>query len=444
MPLIEAGIGVRGVIKSSRYGHVSVVMAGDSTGMSETEFIMRQLPTQRDLLRVSVVTETYPPEVNGVAMTIGRLVGALQARDHQVQLVRPRQSADDQPTPGMNLEQVLKPGLAIPNYDGLKMGLPAKFALQRMWSLRRPDLVHIATEGPLGWSALAAAAKLKIPVATDFHTNFHSYSKHYGLGFLRRAIVAYLRKFHNKAQVTMVPTEGIRRELAEHGYRNLKVVARGVDTDLFHPGRRRDDLRRQWGMDGDGLVMMYVGRLAPEKNLPLAIEAFRAMAVHAPKSKMVLVGDGPEREALRARHPDLVFAGMRTGVELAEHYASADVFLFPSLTETYGNVTMEAMASGLAVLAYHYAAAEEHVRMWDNGITAAFDKPDEFIGRAVELAMHRERVPVLGQAAAAYGRQLSWESIFESFERVLLDTVSEFDQERAANRNEWMEAACHE
>jgi glycosyltransferase involved in cell wall biosynthesis len=412
--------------------------------MDESEFVMRQLPTQRNLLRIAVVTETYPPEVNGVAMTIGRLVGALQARDHQVQLVRPRQGADDHPTPGENLEQVLKPGFSIPNYEGLKMGLPAKFALQRMWGLRRPDVVHIATEGPLGWSALAAAGKLRIPVATDFHTNFHSYSKHYGLGFLRRAIVAYLRKFHNKAQVTMAPTEGIRLELAGHGYRNLKVVARGVDAELFNPGRRRADLRRAWGAGDDDLVTMVVGRLAPEKNLPLAIAAFRAMCARAPATRMVLVGDGPEREALQARHPDIVFAGMRTGVDLAEHYASADVFLFPSLTETYGNVTIEAMASGLAVLAYNYAAAEEHVRMWNNGITATFDDHGEFIARAADLAAHPQRVRALGRAAAAYARTLSWETIFDHFEQVLLDTVSEFEQERAHVGNTWMEAACHE
>src|SRR5262249_32926839 len=157
---------------------------------------------ERRTLRVAVVTETYPPEVNGVAMTISRMVAGLQHRQHQIQLVRPRQHHRDSPASEHNFEEVLQRGLAIPRYDSLKMGLPAKQALLRLWSVRRPDVVHIVTEGPLGWSALAAACKLRIACCSDFHTNFHAYSKHYGIGWLKKPIVAYLRKFHNKADCT--------------------------------------------------------------------------------------------------------------------------------------------------------------------------------------------------------------------------------------------------
>ena len=165
--------------------------------MDAAEFTCQTLPSMRPQLRIAVVTETYPPEVNGVAMTLGRLVNGLQVRNHQVQLIRPRQHSDDQPQPTATLSEHLQRGIALPRYEGLKMGLPAKAALTRLWTRQRPDVVQIATEGPLGWSALAAANKLRLPVASDFHTNFHSYSSHYGFGLLRRAIVAYLRKFHN-------------------------------------------------------------------------------------------------------------------------------------------------------------------------------------------------------------------------------------------------------
>lgn len=374
----------------------------------------------RPQLRIAVVTETYPPEVNGVAMTLGRLVDGLQVRNHQVQLIRPRQHSDDQPQPTATLSEHLQRGIALPRYEGLKMGLPAKAALTRLWARQRPDVVQIATEGPLGWSALAAANKLRLPVASDFHTNFHSYSSHYGFGLLRRAIVAYLRKFHNKAAVTLVPTEGIRRELLAHGYENIEIIGRGVDTQLFHPGRRDAALRAQWGVGEYETAVLYVGRLAAEKNLSLVFSAFDAMQQARPATRLVLVGDGPERAGWQAKRPDAIFCGTQVGEALAAHYASGDVFLFPSLTETWGNVTIEAMASGLAVVAYDCAAAEEIIRHDENGLKVAPEDQAAFIAQAASLVSDVARQRRLGSAAAARAAQLSWDAIIDSFERVLL------------------------
>jgi len=388
--------------------------------MDAAEFTCQTLPSMRPQLRIAVVTETYPPEVNGVAMTLGRLVNGLQVRNHQVQLIRPRQNDGDQPQPTATLSEHLQRGIALPRYEGLKMGLPAKAALTRLWTRQRPDVVQIATEGPLGWSALAAANKLRLPVASDFHTNFHSYSSHYGFGLLRRAIVAYLRKFHNKAAVTLVPTEGIRRELLAHGYENIEIIGRGVDTQLFHPGRRDAALRAQWGVRENETAVLYVGRLAAEKNLSLVFGAFDAMHQAHPATRLVLVGDGPERASWQAKRPDAVFCGTQVGEALAAHYASGDVFLFPSLTETWGNVTIEAMASGLAVVAYDCAAAEEIIRHGENGLKVAPEDQAAFIAQAVSLASDVARQRRLGTAAAARAAQLSWDAIIDSFERVLL------------------------
>jgi glycosyltransferase involved in cell wall biosynthesis len=385
-------------------------------------FIPRPQP-----LRIALVTETYPPEINGVAMTLGRQVIDLQGRGHQVQLIRPRQGALDKATHNAQLEEVLKIGVPIPRYAGLKMGLPAKAALIRLWQLKRPDLVHIATEGPLGWSALAAAHKLRLPVSTDFHTNFHSYSQHYGVGWLRRPILAYLRKFHNKACVTLVPTEGIRQELQTHGYRNLEVVSRGVDTELFTPNRRDEALRASWGATADTQVVIYVGRVAPEKNLPLVFNAYTEMHAANADSRLVIVGDGPERNALQAQYPDAIFCGMRSGEDLARHYASADVFLFPSLTETFGNVTTEAMASGLAVVAYQYAAAEALLRHGENGMLAPYNDAQKFIAAAVELAREPARARRMGANARQTALSISWDSIHDRFERVLHAIIDKED-----------------
>jgi glycosyltransferase involved in cell wall biosynthesis len=368
-------------------------------------------------LRIALVSETYPPEINGVAMTLGRLVAGMQARGHGIQLVRPRQGGEAGTAPAVpGIEEVLRPGLAIPLYRGLHVGLPARGLCNRLWRQRRPDLVHIATEGPLGWSALAAANALDLPVLAGFHTNFPGYSRHYGLGWLKRPIDAYLRGFHNRAQLTVVPTRALRDQLARQGYRNLAVLPRGVDADLFTPARRRADLRQAWGVGEDGLAVAYVGRLAPEKNLSLLLRCFGAIARARPDARLVLVGEGPDAAALRASHPALIHAGPRTGTDLAEHYASADLFLFPSLTETFGNVVLEAMASGLAVVCFDYAAAAEHVVHGVNGVKSRFGDEDDFIAQAAALARQPTTLARCGAAAHETARAVSWDKVFDCLE----------------------------
>ena len=395
------------------------------------EILLQVFSSRSQSLRIALVTETYPPEINGVAMTLGRQVDELQRRGHQIQLIRPKQGVFDVAVSNQHLEEVLKPGVPIPRYAGLKLGLPAKAALVKLWRFKRPDLVHIATEGPLGWSALSAAQKLRLPVSTDFHTNFHSYSRHYGAGWLRRPILAYLRKFHNKACVTLVPTNAIREELQQHGYQNLEVVARGVDTELFHPDRRDATLRASWGVLDDTPVVLYVGRLAAEKNLPLVFSAFDAMRQENQRLKLVLVGDGPELSTLKTRYPDAIFCGLRRDEDLARHYASADIFLFPSLTETFGNVTTEAMASGLAVIAYDYAAAEALIQHRINGLVAAPQDSTAFIREAVSLVTDPSQIKGIGRNAFQTALSISWPGVHDRFERVLQTLV-----ERESNHGE--------
>jgi glycosyltransferase involved in cell wall biosynthesis len=373
------------------------------------------LPIRRSM-RVAMVTETYPPEVNGVAATVARVVDGLRTHGHEVQLVRPRQDSHDAGPEGEGLVQVLMRGLPIPRYPQLKMGLPSKRALLKLWTMHRPDVVHIVTEGPLGWSALQAAAHLRLPVVSDFRTNFHAYSKHYGVAWLRTPIMAYLRKFHNRTACTMVPTEALRSELAATGFKGLRVVARGVDTVQFNPSRRSALLRNNWGAKQDTLVALCVGRLAPEKNLGAVLAAYEGMRAEQPDVRLVLVGDGPEKTRLMQRHPDVVFAGMRRGDDLGAHYASADVFLFPSITETFGNVVPEAMASGLAVVAYDHAAAGHLIHHGENGLLAPYDDTAAFCALSRRLATDLPRARALGQQARATAQRMDWARIVELVE----------------------------
>jgi len=381
-------------------------------------------------LHIALVTETYLPEVNGVAITIGRMVEGLIGRGHHIHLIRPRQHKQDTPQHSDRFEETLFAGMPIPGYPELKTGFPAKSRLLRLWQRQRPDIVHIATEGALGWSACSAARKLGIPVSTDFHTNFHNYSKHYGVGWLSKPVAAYLRYFHNRADCTLVPTIDLQQELSHAKYRDVLVVSRGVDAELFHPKKRSDELRRAWGATDETPVAIVVSRIAAEKNLPVAIHAFEQMRASRPDAKLVMVGDGPARAALQKQHPQVIFTGMRTGEDLAAHYASGDIFLYPSLTETYGNVTVEAMASGLATIAYDYAAARQHIRHEKNGLLAAFDDTAAFTAQAAGLVDDAARIGRLRIRARQTAELLAWDHIMAEMETALLDVAR---KERSQN-----------
>ena len=389
----------------------------------ETAIVVEDYPATRPSLRIAVVTETWPPEVNGVAMTLAKLVQGLSHRNHDVQLIRPRQTKSDSPMSDSSLEEVLMRGMPIPRYPELKLGLPSKKTLVKTWTLRRPDVVHIATEGPLGWSALQAAKVLKLPVTSDFRTNFQSYSKHYGVGWLRKPIVAYLRKFHNATACTMVPTRELMRTLSQNGFANLKVVSRGVDTKLFNISKRDTSLRSSWGATDDTKVLISVGRMAPEKNLDQVLKAYEALKVTGQAFKLVMVGDGPLKEQFQKRYPEIIFPGMLSQSNLAIYYASSDLFIFPSQTETFGNVTLEALASGIPVLAFDCAAARDWVQTGVNGWLVAENNPEGFAAQAVTIFNSKDLLDQITKSTRQQVVHLDWDQIAEQVESVLWDAI---------------------
>jgi glycosyltransferase involved in cell wall biosynthesis len=270
---------------------------------------------------------------------------------------------------------------------------------------------------------MQAAKKLKIPTTSDFRTNFHAYSAFYKLGWLKGTIVRYLRKFHNATSRTMVPTEELRESLASQGFRRLTVVPRGIDTGLFSPAKRSEALRQSWGATDKTLVVLSVGRLAAEKNLDLVVETFRQLRSGNVEVKLVFVGDGPLRQKLARDCPEAVFAGVRRGEDLAAHYASADVFLFPSLTETFGNVTLEAMASGLGVVAFDCAGAKWLIKDGINGCTAAPHDNRAFIYKAQALSTNSPQRQQIRSAARQTSLESSWESIVAKAEAVMTEAA---------------------
>ena len=389
----------------------------------DSPIVLEDYPATRPSLRIAVVTETWPPEVNGVAMTLAKLVQGLSHRNHDVQLIRPRQTKSESPLNDASLEEVLMRGMPIPRYPELKLGLPSKKTLVKTWTLRRPDVVHIATEGPLGWSALQAAKVLKLPVTSDFRTNFQSYSKHYGVGWLRKPIVAYLRKFHNATACTMVPTRELMRTLSENGFANLKVVSRGVDTKLFNISKRDTSLRSSWGATDNTKVLISVGRMAPEKNLDQVLKTYEALKFTGQSFKLVMVGDGPLKEQFQKRFPEIIFPGMLSQSNLAAYYASSDLFIFPSQTETFGNVTLEALASGIPVLAFDCAAARDWVQTGVNGWLVAENNPEGFAAQAMAVFNTKGLLDQITKSTRQQVVHLDWDQIAEQVESVFWDAI---------------------
>ncbi len=375
-------------------------------------------------MKLALVTETFPPEVNGVAMTFGVIARELGRRGHAVTVYRPRR--DDLPAGegAAGGAVVPLPGFPIPGYRLLRMGWPAPGRLRRAWTADRPDLVHVVTEGPLGASAVTAARALGIPVTSSFHTNFHAYAGHYGAAPLSRLVFAWLRRVHNRTRRTFVPTAELGAELAGAGFRNVALLSRGVDTWQFHPARRAPELREAWSAAPDTPVVLHVGRMAAEKNYGLLFEVYAAMRAANPALRFVLAGEGPLKARLQREHPECIFAGFFSREEIGRYYASADIYIHASRTETFGNVLTEAMASGLAVAGFDYAAARQFVRHGENGLAVPLGDSPGLVAAGEMLAADeflRAKVRVAARAAV---EAQSWERVIGRFEADLLEAAA--------------------
>jgi glycosyltransferase involved in cell wall biosynthesis len=311
----------------------------------------------------------------------------------------------------------------------MRFGVASPFRLRRILKRQTPDLVHIATEGPLGLAALLAAISLNVPIASSFHTNFHHYLGHYGFGALESALLTYLRWFHNRTAVTLVPSDATRQRLLADGVRRVELWSRGVDADLFHPGHRDPALRLQIGLRPNDVLMLYVGRLASEKNLSAVLRAFAALRQRLPEGdrervRLALVGHGPLAETLRAQQPPgVIFGGELHGTELSRWYASADLFAFPSLSETFGNVILEAQASGLPVVGYDCQAVRERVTDGRDGLLVPTGA--EMTEALYELCVRRDQRESFGIAARAKALGQTWSPIFDALEDRYFHLVSQ-------------------
>lgn len=309
-------------------------------------------------LRLALFTDTYTPQINGVARTLDRLSAAVHARGGAVRVFTP---ADPEAS---NLEHVVRfPSTPFWAYKQLRLAWPSMRQIRAQMREFQPTIVHVATPFGIGLAGRRAAKESGIPIVSSYHTSFSAYSRHYKLGIVADPMWKFLRWFHNSTQKTYCPSHAIARELDEHGFANTAIWSRGVDATQFRPTFRSAAMRASMGADDDTLVVTYVGRLAAEKGLDVAAAAVRLAASRRPgKIVFLCVGDGPYENEVRRIAPDGSWLpGKLTGTRLSEAYASGDVFLFPSITDTFGNVIVEAMASGLPVVGADFGATRELV-----------------------------------------------------------------------------------
>jgi glycosyltransferase involved in cell wall biosynthesis len=372
-------------------------------------------------MRVTLVTETYFPQVNGVSRTLSELVRFLRESGDQVQLIYPDYGV------AVDRKHVhTVRSIVVPFYKELHLPLPPFGSVHRAIESFQPDMIHIATEATLGWSVLRRALRRRLAVVSSFHTNFDQYSNHYGVGWARAAIWRYLRWFHNNTSETYVPSETTIAELEGLGFERVVLWRRGVDSLLFRPERPGSlGVRRALGWAPEDVVISYVGRIAPEKNVDYLADALAIVASRRPNVRILLVGDGPSRSALGQRLNSIAhFAGYRQGEDLSDHYAASDIFAFSSLTETFGNVVLEAMASGLPVVAVKAGGVGETVQPGSTGILIEPSQPPAtFAAALLELIDRPQQRTEMALAAREYAVSQSWDAIMaalrERYQRVI-------------------------
>lgn len=364
-------------------------------------------------MRITIVTETYFPQVNGVSRTLRELVRHLVDRGDVVQLIHPDYGeaidGKDQSHQAHAVRSVV-----LPFYKELYLPLPPFGGVRRAIEAFRPDLVHIATEATLGLAAHRFALRRGLNVVSSFHTNFDQYSRHYRVGWARGVIEGYLRWFHNHTRETYVPSRATIAQLERAGFERLVLWQRGVDSTMFRPDRpARHEIRRALGWSPEDPVIGYVSRIAPEKNVDYLADALSIVATRRPDVRMLMVGDGPSRPALERRLGGCArFVGYKTGADVADHYAAADIFAFSSLTETFGNVVLEAKASGLPVVAVRAGGVGETVRPGETGLLVEpSEPPDRLADALLSLVERPDERRRMAESARRYAESQSWDAI---------------------------------
>lgn len=376
-------------------------------------------------MKIAIFSDTFLPQINGVTKTLGKMKEYMDANKIQYRFFIPGEESETHTLGQMitfqSINFFLYPEckIALPNYREVKQQLDAF----------KPDLIHIATPFSVGLTGLKYGRESNIPITCSYHTDFPAYLRHYNISFLEGALWKYFQWFHSFGSMNFAPSKETIRQLQENGIQNLEIWGRGIETDLFSPESRSLELRNQYCREEE-ILLLYVGRLAPEKELDILMEAAEYLNRKHIKFKLLLVGDGPSRRILEGKKvPNVLFAGYRSGEELRTLYATADIFVFPSSTETYGNVILEAMASGLPVVAPYAGGIKENLIHRYNGLACKTGDGID-MGKKIERLMQLQTRYILAENARKHAMTRSWAEVFRGLFQKYEQIIGHFYQNK--------------
>ncbi|GMK39827.1 glycosyl transferase [Paenibacillus sp. CCS19] len=368
-------------------------------------------------MRLAIFTDTYEPEVNGVARTLGRWTDFLRRQGIEVMVFAPDPAMDN--TSLHNSIQVQRfTSFPFFLYPECRLAVPNPVPVRRALQLFQPTLIHVATPFNMGLFGIHYAKKYRIPLVASYHTHFDRYLPYYNLQWMAKLLWRYLEWFHHECRMIFVPSPSTKAQLVGRGWRGdrLDVWPRGIKTDQFYPGVNRAELSASYGITSEQFVVLYVGRLSPEKDVGIAIDAFDKFRQSHPEAVMLIAGDGPSAGELEARctreQLPVRFLGFQSLPALRELYAAADVFLFPSATETFGNVVLEAMACETAVIGARAGGVADTLTHGVNGLLCDPGSADAFADALERLHQDPEERSHLAARGLAYSRNQSWDAIF--------------------------------
>lgn len=358
-------------------------------------------------MKVAFYAGTFVRDKDGAVRSIYQLVASMVRGGHQVMVWTPDYVPED--THLVPVNEVSS--VPIPLYPDYKLGFYSADT-ERQLDEFSPDIVHISTPDIVGWKFLQYAIKKKIPVGSAYHTDFPSYLSYYKLGFARPLAWSFLRRFYNACDVVLAPNETVREQLAGKGIRKVELWSRGIDKELFDPSRRSESLRRAWGAE-DRLVIIYAGRFVLYKDVEVVMRLYRRFKLEGvgDRVRFVMIGSGPEEEQMRRRMPHAVFTGYLTGTALPEAYASGDLFLFPSTTEAFCNVVLEALASGLPAVVSDVGGCKELVRRSQAGMVVKAGDIDEFFYSCSKFLLDKKSHNTMRTNGLVFAQDKSWAAV---------------------------------
>lgn len=357
-------------------------------------------------MKVALFTDTYLPQINGVSKTIHRLRNYLFNKNIDNILLMPELHL-------LNNEKEVYyfRSLQLPFYPDLRLALPIKKEVDPILNKYKPDVIHVVTEFSMGLSGLKWAKRHDVPIISSYHTNFAYYAKYYNYQFLSNLLWQYLVWFHNQCEINFCPSSDTLHLLSSKGINNLAIWGRGVDIKLFNPAKKNYDLRKYFNLNDD-ILLLYVGRIAPEKDLNVLFDAFKIVKNMYHNIKLIIAGNGPLIQNLKELEiPGIIFTGELDQEKLAPLYASCDIFVFPSTTETYGNVILEAMASGLPVVAPYCGGIKENLENGVNGLSHNPHDSNDLAQKILELIYDKNKRYYMSIKAREHAKSMTWENV---------------------------------